>query len=45
MFQEEINQSSSEETTLKTQGYKILKKLGEGSFAKVTVSLKYFCDI
>ncbi|XP_014298095.2 testis-specific serine/threonine-protein kinase 1 [Microplitis demolitor] len=35
MFQEEINQSSSEETTLKTQGYKILKKLGEGSFAKV----------
>ncbi|XP_074113523.1 testis-specific serine/threonine-protein kinase 3 isoform X2 [Cotesia typhae] len=35
MSQQELKQSSSEEVLLKTRGYTILKKLGEGSFAKV----------
>lgn len=35
MSQLELNQTPSEETTLRARGYKILRKLGEGSFAKV----------
>ncbi|KAH0563805.1 testis-specific serine/threonine-protein kinase 1-like [Cotesia glomerata] len=38
MSQQELKQSSSEEVILKTRGYTILKKLGEGSFAKVFLS-------
>lgn len=35
MSQLEINQSPSEEKVFQARGYKILEKLGEGSFAKV----------
>ncbi|XP_015113422.1 testis-specific serine/threonine-protein kinase 2-like [Diachasma alloeum] len=35
MSQLELNQTPSEELTLRARGYKILRKLGEGSFAKV----------
>ncbi|XP_011299425.1 testis-specific serine/threonine-protein kinase 1 [Fopius arisanus] len=35
MSQVELNQTPSEELTLRSRGYKLLRKLGEGSFAKV----------